>query len=62
MIIMQTVDALSRKTYVESKELAKVIFHHETDDSVCVQYHPKGIRGTLDLLADGTLSLGLDIC
>ena len=45
MIIMQTIDALTRKLYVESKGFSKVIFFHETEDSVCVQYHPKDFRG-----------------
>jgi len=45
MIIMQTVDALARKSYIEFAGLGKVIFCHETEDSVCVQYHPKGLRG-----------------
>jgi hypothetical protein len=45
MIIMQTVDALARKSYIESKGFSKVIFFHETEDSTCVQYHPKGFRG-----------------
>ena len=47
MIIMQTVDALARKAYIESERLSSVIFCHETEDSICVQYHPKGIRGTV---------------
>ena len=46
MIIMQTEDALARKSYIESAGLAKTIFNHRTKDSVCVQYHPKGIKGT----------------
>lgn len=45
MIIMQTVDALARKAYVESAKLGKVIFCHKLQDSVCVQYHPKGFKG-----------------
>ncbi|OCL14231.1 hypothetical protein AOQ84DRAFT_309289, partial [Glonium stellatum] len=45
MIIMQTEDAARRREYIESKELAKVIFSHEQDDAICVQYHPKGIKG-----------------
>jgi hypothetical protein len=45
MIIMQTLDALARKSYLTSSGLAKVIFSHQTDDSVCVQYHPKDIKG-----------------
>jgi len=45
MIIMQTIDALSRRTHIESEKLAKVIYGYEHDDVVCVQYHPKGILG-----------------
>ena len=47
MIIMQTLDALARKKHIEEKKLGKVIFEHETDggESICVQYHPKGIPG-----------------
>ncbi|KAH7397203.1 hypothetical protein BKA66DRAFT_508985 [Pyrenochaeta sp. MPI-SDFR-AT-0127] len=45
MIIMQTEDAKKRREYIEAAGLAKVIFGHEHDDAVCVQYHPKGIKG-----------------
>lgn len=45
MLIMQTTDASARRSYLESRGLAKVIFSHEEEESVCVQYHPKGIRG-----------------
>ena len=45
MLIMQTEDAAKRREYIESKQLAKVIWSHETEDSVSVQYHPKGIKG-----------------
>jgi hypothetical protein len=45
MIIMQTEDAKRRKDHIEEKGLAKVIFGHEDGDVVCVQYHPKGIKG-----------------
>ncbi|RMZ68323.1 hypothetical protein GMOD_00009931 [Pyrenophora seminiperda CCB06] len=45
MIIMQTEDAKKRRKYIEQKKLAKVIFEHEFDESVCIQYHPKGIKG-----------------
>jgi hypothetical protein len=47
MIIMHTEDAKKRRDHIEEKELAKVIFTHEHDDVVCVQYHPKGIKGVL---------------
>ena len=45
MIIMQTEDARKRREYIEAKGLSKVIFDHEYSDSVCVQYHPRGIKG-----------------
>ncbi|KAH4070375.1 hypothetical protein HBH50_098090 [Parastagonospora nodorum] len=57
MIIMQTEDAKKQRDHIKSKGLAKVIFEHEHGDAVCVQYHPKGIRGgmmpELDSLAPG---------
>ena len=45
MIIMQTLSATPRREYLETNNLAKVIFAHEFEESVCVQYHPKGIKG-----------------
>ncbi|KAF4632994.1 hypothetical protein G7Y89_g5126 [Cudoniella acicularis] len=45
MVIMQTVNANAQRKYLEGNGLAKVIFMHETEGSVCVQYHPKGIKG-----------------
>ena len=45
MIIMQTADAIARKSFIESKKLAKVIYFHAKDDACCIQYHPKGIKG-----------------
>ena len=45
MIIMQHPDAKYRKEFIEKRNLAKVIYNHETEDSVTVQYHPKGIKG-----------------
>ncbi|TAQ90707.1 hypothetical protein B7494_g995 [Chlorociboria aeruginascens] len=45
MIVMQTADAAARKTYIEENGLGKVIYYHEHEDAVCVQYHPKGIHG-----------------
>jgi hypothetical protein len=30
---------------LKSNNLAKVIFEHELEHSVCIQYHPKGIKG-----------------
>lgn len=50
MIIMQTLDATARRRFIESKGLGKVIYSHEHDDAVCIQYHPKGIPGTNPLL------------
>jgi len=47
MIIMQTEDAKKRRSVIESKGLAKVIFSVEHGDSVCIQYHPRGIKGNL---------------
>lgn len=46
MIIMQTEDAKKRRQYIESKGLSTVITGHEHGDTVFVQYHPKGIKGT----------------
>lgn len=46
MIIMQTEDAKKRREYIESKGLSKVIWGYDHGDTVCVQYHPKGIKGT----------------
>lgn len=51
MIIMQTEDALTRRSYIESNKLGKAIFTHELEESVCVQYHPKGIKGILNLVS-----------
>ncbi|EER24356.1 hypothetical protein CPC735_057260 [Coccidioides posadasii C735 delta SOWgp] len=45
MIIMQTMDADWRRAFIESKGLGKVIFSHRLPDSVCIQYHPKRIKG-----------------
>ena len=47
MIIMQTEDARKRRAHIEAKGLTKVIFDYDHGDSVCVQYHPKGIKGAL---------------
>lgn len=54
MIIMQTEDAKKRREYIEAKKLAKVIFEHEFHDSICIQYHPKGIKGALDIAGGDT--------
>ncbi|KAF1986854.1 hypothetical protein K402DRAFT_331986 [Aulographum hederae CBS 113979] len=45
MIIMQTVDATKQRNYIESKGLSKVIWSHESNQSVAYQYHPRGIQG-----------------
>jgi len=45
MVIMQNEDAAARRDYITSSGLGKVIFEHEEDDVVCVQYHPKGMKG-----------------
>jgi hypothetical protein len=45
MMIMQTGDAAARRKYIESNNLAKVIWGHSHGDVECVQYHPKGIAG-----------------
>lgn len=51
MIIMQTSDAASRRSYIETQSpaLAKVIWGYEKAEEgvVCVQYHPKGIAGSV---------------
>lgn len=47
MIIMQTLDAGARKEYIQSRNLSRVIFDFIEGDAECVQYHPKGIPGTL---------------
>jgi hypothetical protein len=45
MALMQTSDAAARHSYLQTNGLAQVIFTHDGDDFVCVQYHPKGIKG-----------------
>ncbi|KAK2812266.1 hypothetical protein FQN50_001624 [Emmonsiellopsis sp. PD_5] len=45
MIIMQNGDAKKQRAHIESKGLGKVIYTHEDENSVCIQYHPKGIKG-----------------
>ncbi|KAI8931559.1 hypothetical protein NX059_011214 [Plenodomus lindquistii] len=45
MIIMQTENAQKRREHIEAQNLAKTIFTHQLSDSVCIQYHPKGIKG-----------------
>lgn len=45
MIIMQTEDAEKAKKHITSKGLGKVIYEHAMEDSMLVQYHPKGIKG-----------------
>jgi hypothetical protein len=48
MIIMQTEDAKKRREHIEAKGLSRVIFEHDFEDSVCIQYHPRGIKGKFD--------------
>lgn len=45
MIIMQTSSAIQRRQCLQSNSLAKVIFEHKLEDSICIQYHPRGIKG-----------------
>ncbi|KIW14451.1 hypothetical protein PV08_07235 [Exophiala spinifera] len=56
MMIMQTVDADARRRYIESHGLASVVFSHShpgsgtadnaiEPESVCIQYHPRGVPG-----------------
>lgn len=45
MLIMQTTDAGASKQHIESHNLAKVIWTHDTATSTAVQYHPKNIPG-----------------
>ncbi|KAF2009478.1 hypothetical protein BU24DRAFT_75694 [Aaosphaeria arxii CBS 175.79] len=45
MIIMQTEDARKRREFIEKNSLSKVIWGYDHGDTVCVQYHPKGIKG-----------------
>ena len=47
MIIMQTDDAKAERDRIVSSGLSKVIYGYEHADCVCVQYHPKGIKGDL---------------
>jgi hypothetical protein len=48
MIIMQTEDAKKRREHIEAKGLSRAIFEHDLGDSVCIQYHPRGIKGKFD--------------
>jgi hypothetical protein len=47
MIIMQTLDVAARRKHIEQNKLGRVIFGHglEGGESICVQYHPKGVPG-----------------
>jgi len=45
MIIMQTASAIARRDHLTFSNQAKTILSHELEDSVCIQYHPKGIKG-----------------
>lgn len=45
MVIMQTEDARQRRDNILANKLSKVIMEYDHGDTVCVQYHPKGIKG-----------------
>jgi hypothetical protein len=56
MIIMQTEDADARRKHIEGTGKGKVIFSHPfshsypswggvKDEGLCIQYHPKGVKG-----------------
>jgi len=49
VVIMQTEDTARQRVYIESKGLGKVIFSHEQDDALYVQYHSKGIKGATSI-------------
>ena len=49
---MQTEDAARRRAYIESKGLGEVIFSYEQDDALCVQCHPKEIKGATSICTD----------
>jgi hypothetical protein len=53
MIIMQTEDAKKRRDYIKANKLARVIVEHEGRDAVCIQYHPRDIKGTFVAGAGG---------
>lgn len=57
MIIMQTRDAVARRSYIEANKLGKVIFSYEVGDAVCIQYHPKGIKGRSPATAPSGISI-----
>jgi predicted nucleic acid-binding protein len=57
MIIMQNLDALKRKKHIEENKLGKVIWEHLGEDSHAVQYHPKGIKGAINLRNHHSLSI-----
>jgi hypothetical protein len=52
MIIMQTLDAAAWRKHIEENKLGKVIFGHDNEggESICVQYHPKGVPGRRSVL------------
>jgi hypothetical protein len=54
MIIMQTEDAKKRREHIEAKGLSKVIFEHEHQDAICIQYNPRGVKGaSMTLISTG---------
>jgi len=45
MLIMQCPSASSRRSYIESQNLGRVIFSYDHGEVECVQYHPKTVPG-----------------
>lgn len=45
MIIMQTLDAKQRRDFIKAQGFPRIALEHIHDEVVCVQYHPKGIKG-----------------
>jgi hypothetical protein len=62
MLIMQTFDAKGRRRYIEEKGLGKVIFSHELEESVCLQYHPKGVKGISRHAVFSIVVWNMDLC
>lgn len=44
MIIMQTGNANQRREHIIAKGI-EVVYSHESHQSICVQYYPRGIKG-----------------
>jgi len=45
MLIMQCPSASSRRSYIETQNLGRVIFSYDHGQVECVQYHPKTVPG-----------------